>query len=462
VRRLLCALGTVAAVSSCSYVPNDVTIAAPPALPIPMGWNSWNSGTDINDQSIRETIDAMVSSGMRDAGYSYVNLDAGWAAPERNSTGELIADPQRFPRGLKPVIDYAHQRGLRFGLYSSPFNQTCGQGEGTSGLGHETRDAATFAAWGIDFLKYDWCGDGADHDEQVAVFEAMGSALQKTGRRIVYSINPNSSDDTTAGTRFDWSGIADVVRTSGDLVPLWRSEFSPAGATVPLPAGMFNGVPDQFAEAAGGIARPGYRSDPDMLVVGVTWSEFFLNHQALLRHSAQTQTLSARQRAMLAPMLAMPAQAVRWMATAAPSLTEDEQRSHFSLWAMLSAPLLAGNDLRSMSPTTISILTNRDVIAVDQDALVAQPHQVTDDDRIWVKPLADSSVAVALFNTSTGAVDISTTASAVGLPAASCYVLRDLWEGRETTTSAGEIVANSLAPHAIRLLRIKAADTCSI
>ncbi|WP_264068892.1 glycoside hydrolase family 27 protein [Mycolicibacterium komossense] len=454
----------IAAVSGCSYHPTDVIIAAPPQLPPPMGWNSWNSGIEINDQSIRETIDAMVSSGMRDAGYSYVNLDAGWAAPERNSSGELMPDARRFPLGLKPLVDYAHERGLRFGLYSSPFNQTCGQGVGTASLGHETQDAATFAEWGIDFLKYDWCSDDSNHDEQVAVFRAMGAALKKSDRRIVYSINPNSSDDTTAGNRFDWSGVADVVRTSGDLVPLWRYVFSPPGPpgeATPFAAGMFNGVPDQFAEAAAGIARPGYRSDPDMLVVGVTWSDFFLNHRDLVRHSAQTQSTSARQRAMFAPMLAMPAQTVQWMATTPPSLTEDEQRSHFSLWAMLGAPLLAGNDLRSMSPATLSILNNREVIAIDQDPLMAKAHQISDDGRIWAKPLLDSSVAVALFNTSSTAADIATTATAVGLPAAPCYDQRELWEGRTTTGSTGDIIAESLAPHAVRLLRVSAADICS-
>jgi alpha-galactosidase len=117
-RRPLWVLVVAAAVSGCSH-PTDVMIPAPVELPPPMGWNSWNSGIEINDQSIRETIDAMVSSGMRAAGYNYVNLDAGWAAPERNSAGELVPDPQRFPLGLKPLVDYAHQRGLRFGLYSS-------------------------------------------------------------------------------------------------------------------------------------------------------------------------------------------------------------------------------------------------------------------------------------------------------------------------------------------------------
>ncbi|MCV7356380.1 glycoside hydrolase family 27 protein [Mycolicibacterium fluoranthenivorans] len=458
-RRLLCVLGVAAVVSGCAY-PADVTIPAPPVLLPPMGWNSWNSGMEIDDQSIRDTIDAMVSSGMRDAGYTYVNLDAGWAAPERNSSGELVPDPQRFPFGLAPLVDYAHERGLRFGLYSSPFNETCGQGVGTASLGHETVDAATFAAWGIDFLKYDWCSAAADHDEQVQVFGAMGSALRDSGRRIVYSINPNSSGDPAAGTRFDWTGIADVVRTSGDLVPLWRNVLPMPGDADPFPSGMFAGVPDQFAAAVAADDRPAYRIDPDMLVVGVTWSDFFLRHRELLRHNLKSQPLTADQRALIEPMLAMPARTAQWIADTQPSLTEDEQRSHFSLWAMLGAPLLAGNDLRAMSPTTLSILTNREVIAVDQDPLLAKARRIGDDGRIWAKRLADSSVAVALFNPSSVPGDIATTAAAVGLPPASCYSVRDLWTG-DSAEVTGDLSARSVAPHAVHLVRVRTADTCS-
>jgi len=458
-RRLLCAAGVAAVVCGCSD-PSDVTIAAPAEMAPPMGWNSWNSGIELDDQSIRETVDAMVSSGMKDAGYEYVNLDAGWAAPERNAAGELVPDPLRFPVGLKPLVDYAHERGLRFGLYSSPFNQTCGQGVGTASLGHEAEDAATFAAWGIDFLKYDWCGTTATHDEQVEVFRTMGSALRHSGRRIVYSINPNSSPDPTAGTRFDWTGVADMVRTSGDLIPVWRLAFPMPDGMDPQAVAMFNGVPDQFTAAAAATARGDYRSDPDMLVVGVTWRQFFLHFRELLQHGNQTQTLTAAQRAMVEPMLAMPEQTVQQIATAQPSLTDDEQRSHFSLWAMLGAPLLAGNDLRAMSPTTRSILTNREVIAVDQDPMMAKARQVGSDGRVWAKQLADSSVAVALFNASSSPGTVTTTAESVGLPPAPCYAVRDLWSGVSAKTT-GALVAEALPSHAIHLVRVSTADACS-
>ncbi|BBY62535.1 hypothetical protein MHEL_07780 [Mycolicibacterium helvum] len=451
-RHLLCVISAATAVlSACS--PTTTVNRATPPLPPPMGWNSWNSGMELNESAVRDTIDAMVSSGMRDAGYQYVNLDAGWAAPFRTSSGELIADPDRFPHGVKPLADYAHQRGLQFGLYNSPFNQTCGQDPRIGSFGHEKRDAATFADWGIDYLKYDWCREDPDHDAQVRAFSAMGEALRNSGRRIVYSINPNSSNDPAAGGRFDWSGIADVVRTSGDLVPVWLSVLPTQGPGDPFVSGLFKGVPDQFASAATVPARSGYRGDPDMLVVGVTWSEFYLNHMDLLRQAVRSRSLTPEQLVQFEPALALPEQTMQQIATTQPSLTDDEQRSHFSLWAMLAAPLIAGNDLRSMSATTLSILTNREVIAVDQDPLFRKAHAIGGDRRIWAKPMADGSVTVALFNTSNATADLSTTASEVGLPSAQCYTARDLWAHTSETTT-GTLEAQSLAPHAVRLLRV--------
>ena len=415
---------TVTLLAGCTAPETEETPQSP--TPPPMGWNSWNSGIELDEASVRDTIDAMVSSGMRDAGYRYVNLDAGWAAPTRGPDGALRADPTRFPNGLAPLAQYAHDRGLLFGVYSSPFNQTCGQDPRIAGEGHEEQDAATFAGWGVDYLKYDWCRADADHDDQVRVFTAMRDALRATGRRIVYSINPNGVGDLTAGTRYDWSGIADVVRTTGDLVPVWTDVLPRSGPDDPFVTGFYRGVPDQFEQAVGAPHRDAYRGDPDMLVVGVPWPDYFGRHL----------------------VGSMPDE----FATAQPGLTDDEQRSHFSLWAMLSAPLIAGNDLRSMSPTTRSILTNREVIDVDQDPLVAAPRSVQDV-RIWAKPMADGSVTVALFNPSESAADLSTTATAVGLPDVDCYSVRDLWE-RTTATTTGAIAARSLSPHAVRMLRV--------
>ncbi len=151
---------------------------------------------------------------MRDAGYRYVNLDAGWAAPTRGADGRLRADPTEFPDGIAAVASYAHDRGMLLGIYASPFDETCGQDLRIASRGHETVDARTFADWGVDYLKYDWCRGNADHADQVQAFTAMRNALRATGHRIFYSINPNSSDDHLAGVKYDWSGIADMARTS--------------------------------------------------------------------------------------------------------------------------------------------------------------------------------------------------------------------------------------------------------
>jgi len=431
--RFLSVLAVAAVVlGGCSAPVRDDTRAPEPP---PMGWNSWNSGIELSEQSVRQIIDAMVSSGLRDAGYRYVNLDAGWAAPTRDGDGKLHADPTRFPHGLVPLVQYAHDRGLRFGLYASPYDQICGQDPRIASRGHETLDAATFAEWGVDYLKYDWCRTDADHDDQVRAFTAMRDALHATGRTIFYSINPNCAGDTTAGTRYDWSGIADMVRANGDLVPIWHYVLPLAGPTDPFVTGLDNGVPKQFTAALTGDVRPSYRRDPDMLVVGLSWGDFVTTH---------TPNADLEQQA----------QAIAWVTAHQPGLTEDEQRSHFSLWAMMSAPLLAGNDLRTMTPDITAILTNREVITVDQDPSSNRPHTAADQ-RIWVKPLSDGSVAVALFNTGDAPTDLSTTAVAAGLPQARCYAVRDLWAHQNAKTSA-VISAPALAPHAVQLFRVRA------
>ena len=234
-----------------------------------MGWNSWDSGLPLTEQSVKAVIDAMVNSGMRDAGYRYVNLDAGWAARTRGPDAQLRADPARFPDGMSALVRYAHDRGKLFGLYSSPYNQTCGQGPDiASAPGHELSDARTFAAWGVDYLKYDWCRSDANHDEQVRVFTAMRDALRDSGHRILYSIDPNSSDDHTAGVDYDRSNIADMTRNTTDLVPVWQPTLPPLGPTESFLRRTHLGVPDEFAAAAPTVkrSRPGYCNDPDMLV----------------------------------------------------------------------------------------------------------------------------------------------------------------------------------------------------
>lgn len=422
-----------------------------------MGWNSWNSGIALTEESVRQTIDALVDSGMRDAGYRYVNLDAGWAAPTRGPQGQLREDPQRFPGGMSALARYAHDRGMLLGIYASPYNESCGQYPGIASAGHEATDARTFAAWGVDYLKYDWCRNDANHATQVKVFTTMRNALRASGRRIFYSINPNSSDDHTAGVRYDWSGIADMTRNTTDLVPVWRNALPPLDSSDSFLTGSYLGVPDEFAAAAPAAkrSRAGYFNDPDMLVVGLTWSDFFVNHLDVNRALLAADNLTPERLQKLRQKLALSDAQLHWRASAQPSLTESEQRVHFSLWAMLAAPLLAGNDVRSMTTQTRDILTNKDVIAVDQDPLVAQATASPQDNRILAKPLADGGVGVALFNPDIQPATITTSMSAVGLRDASCYTVRDLWT-RAEERGTGEIT-RTVSPHDVAMLRISAA-----
>jgi alpha-galactosidase len=456
VRLPLCSTVAVLVVAG-AYVAGCATttdVGAPQRLTPPMGWNSWDSGIPLTEETVRNTIDAMVSSGMRDAGYRYVNLDAGWAAPTRGADGRLRADPKTFPHGIAALARYAHDRGMLFGLYASPYDETCGQDPRIASAGHEDTDAQTFAGWGVDYLKYDWCHSDADHANQVKLFTAMRNALRATGRRIFYSINPNSSDDHHAGTEYDWSGVADMARNTADLVPVWRSTLPPLDSSDSFLTGSYLGVPDEFraSSSAASLGRPGYFNDPDMLVVGLSWRDFFVNHLDFSRVIVAQDQLTPERLEKLRMKLALSDTDVSWRANGQPSLTEPEQRAHFSLWAMLAAPLLAGNDIRTMDDQTRDVLTNRDVIAVDQDSLVVEATASPQDNRVLVKPLSGGGVAVALFNSDDKPADIATSTAAAGLRGAPCYTVRDLWSHIQTTTT-GEI-RRTVAPHDVAMLRV--------
>jgi len=440
-----------ASVAGCA-APTDS--GAPQRLTPPMGWNSWNSGIPLTEDTVKATVDAMVYSGMRDAGYRYVNLDAGWAAPTRGPDGKLRADPKTFPHGIAALARYVHDLGMLLGLYASPYDESCGQDPRIASAGHEDTDARTFAAWGVDYLKYDWCHNDADHANQVKLFTAMRNALHATGRHIFYSINPNSSDNHHAGTAYDWSGIADMARNTTDLVPVWRSTLPPLDSSDSFLTGTYLGVPDEFHAAApvASRARAGHFNDPDMLVVGLTWTDFFVNHLDVSRLVVSEDQLTPERLQKLRTKLALSDAEVSWRANAQPSLTESEQRAHFSLWAMLAAPLLAGNDIRTMTDQTRAILTDGDVIAVDQDPSAAPATQSPNDARVLVKPLSGSAAAVVLFNPDSQPAEITTSASAAGLQGAPCYTVRDLWAHTQSTT-AGEI-KRTVAPHDVAMLRI--------
>jgi alpha-galactosidase len=405
-------MACVAVLAGCTSTTTEPALLRTP----PMGWNSWNSGVPLTERTVEQTIDAMVSSGMRDAGYRYVNLDAGWAAPTRDGEGNLRADPDRFPHGIAALARYAHDRGMFLGLYQSPFNQACGQDPRIGSAGHEAADARAFADWGVDYLKYDWCRLQAGHDEQVKYFTAMRDALRASGRRIAYSINPNSSGDPSAGSEYDWSHIADMSRDAIDLVPAWGDDG--------LWSEGLAGVSQAFSAAGPTASRsgPAHVNDPDMLVVGIPWLAFASGHP--------TMALGPRR----------------------PDLTDAEQRAHFSLWAMLAAPLLAGNDIRSMTDETRDILTNRDVIAVDQDPLLVQGGPLPGDPRVIVKRLADGAVAMALFNPDAEPASIRADASSSGLRQANCYAVRDLWAHADTTTTGD--VERTVPGHGVAMLRV--------
>jgi alpha-galactosidase len=452
---IIAALGLVGAgIAGCAAQTDSGALQR---LTPPMGWNSWNSGIPLTEDTVKATVDAMVSSGMRDAGYRYVNLDAGWAAPTRGHDGRLRADPKTFPHGIAALARYVHDHGMLLGLYASPFDEICGQDPRIASAGHEDADARTFAAWGVDYLKYDWCHGDVNHANQVKLFTAMRNALRATGRRIFYSINPNSSDDHNAGTAYDWSGIADMARNTTDLVPVWRNTLPPLDSSDAFLTGTYLGVPDEF-RASSPVASRGratYFNDPDMLVVGLTWSDFFVNHLDVSRLIVSEDQLTPERLQKLRVKLALSDTEVSWRANAQPSLTESEQRAHFSLWAMLAAPLLAGNDIRTMSDQTRAILTNHDIIAVDQDPLAAQAVPVRQDNRVLVKPLSDGATAIVLFNPDARAAEITTSASAAGLPGARCYAVRDLWSHVDTTTAS--VITRTVAPHNVAMLRISPA-----
>ena len=325
----------------------------------PMGWNSWNRfHCDISEQLIRETADAMVASGMRDAGYRYVNIDDCWEAPARDARGDLATDSARFPSGMKALADYVHSKGLKIGIYSSAGWGTCQKRPAS--LDHEAADARKFAEWGIDYLKYDNCNN--QNRPAIERYKAMGDALRATRRSIVYSLC-----EWGQNRPWEWgrSVGGHLWRTTGDISDRWSSVLKILDQQVGLEK----------------YSGPNGWNDPDMLEVG-----------------------NGR-------------------------MTEDEYIAHFSLWALLNAPLIAGNDLRSMSDSTKRILMNKDVIAVDQDWGGMQGHKIRDDGEleVWTKPMSSGDVAVVLLNRdTTTAAKLGVTMRELGLSGGR-HGARNLW-----------------------------------
>jgi alpha-galactosidase len=373
------------------------------ALTPPMGWNSWNKFgcKALTEQVVRDTANEMASNGMRDAGYAYLILDDCWAGP-RDAQGALTADPEKFPSGMKALGDYVHSKGLKFGIYSDAGKLTCAKQPGSQG--HEYQDAMSFASWGVDYVKYDWCHTGSRNTEEA--YALMADALRATGRDIVFSIcnwgvdRPNESDKSLP---WEWGmKIGNLWRTTSDIRNDWQGR-------VRFGIGVLDIVDKN--EPLYPHAGPGHWNDPDMLEVGIDKNE---------------------------------------------GLTWEEQRSHFSLWAMMAAPLIVGNDLTIMDDATRSILLNKDVIAVDQDQLGAQGRRVRDDGdlEVWSKPLADGGRAVLLFNRSGSPARIATKWSEHGYPDALQVAVRDLWAHRDLGRIKGGFSAE-VPSHGVVMLRVK-------
>ncbi|MDH4043482.1 MAG: alpha-galactosidase [Gemmatimonadota bacterium] len=376
---LFCATTT----SLAAQRPSDALAPTPP-----MGWNSWNKfACNVSEQLIRETADAMVASGMQDAGYRYIVIDDCWQVA-RDSAGTIVADAERFPSGMKALADYVHAKGLEFGLYSDAGLKTC---EGRPGSrGYEYQDARTYADWGVDYLKYDWCHHGTQNAE--ASYRLMRDALDASGRLITLSICEWGSNKPWLWAR----DIGHLWRTTGDIKDCWVCERGLSWTSI---------LDRQVGLES--YAGPGGWNDPDMLEVGNG------------------------------------------------GMTLVEYRAHFSLWAILAAPLMAGNDLRSMTPEIRDILTNREVVAVDQDPLGRQGRKVRDDGdvEVWAKELADGSRAVALLNRGESAIAIAVAWPEIGYTEGLRASVRDLWTHRDIGQVRGSYTAEVPA-HGVVLVRI--------
>ncbi len=370
----------------------------------PMGWNSWNTfEVNIDEKLVMETADLMVSSGMASVGYNYIVLDDGWMAKERDANGNLLPDPAKFPSGIKVLIDYVHAKGLKFGLYNCAGTKTCAGFPGTRG--YEFHDAFFYASLNIDYLKYDWCNtEGISAKE---AYTTMSNALQKAGKPIVFSLCEWGDNQP-----WNWGEpIGNLWRISGDIYPCYDCEHSHGTWSS---WGFF-----RIAEMRKDIRQfsgPDHWNDFDMLEVGN-------------------------------------------------GMTYQEDKSHFALWCMLASPLIAGNDFRSMSSETLKILTNKELIAINQDALGIQGFKYSENNElaIWVKPLQNGDWAVSFFNKSTIEKDVNFNwknhafTDALNQLSAqfktTVYAIKDVWNTKYKSTTVKPF-QSKLASHDVITLRL--------
>lgn len=384
------------------------------ALTPPMGWNSWNPfGKNVSEKVIRETADAMVSSGLKDAGFTYIVIDDYWQGTRDSVTGKLNFNPERFPSGIKALADYVHSKGLKFGIYSDAGTLTCG--DQPASFGYEQNDAKMFAEWGIDYLKYDYCyctdygSENNDYKMAIARYKTMGDALKATGRPIVYSI-------CEWGPRSPWLWGKEVGghlwRISYDVGDKWdepRNEHSQIGILTAI---------DAMTDLER-FVTPGGWNDPDMLVIGLKNSGFIKGG----------------------------------------GCTETEYRTQMSMWCMFSAPLMMGCDITAMSEETKTILLNKDIIAIDQDPLGKQAFRVMRKDGLeaWKKPLSGGRFAIAFLNRNSKDGTVTSAFEELELDPKIKFEAYDVWKHEKIKQPEGKLTAN-LKPHECQVFVLSVAE----
>ena len=367
----------------------------------PMGWNSWNKfSCNIDETIIKEVADAMVSNGMKDAGYEYIVIDDCWQI-DRDKEGNIIADPKRFPSGMKALADYVHSKGLKFGLYSDAGTLTC-QGRPGS-RGYEFQDARTYASWGVDYLKYDWCSHGKQTTEPSYI--TMRDALYKAGRPIVFSIC-----EWGKSKPWEWAGeVGHLWRTTSDIINCFDCNVYWGGIGVI----QIIDLQTEIRKYSG----PGHWNDPDMLEIGNG------------------------------------------------ALSPDENKTHFAMWCMLSAPLMAGNDIRNMPKDIGDILTNKELININQDpkGIPALRWKVEGNIEMWIKPLVNNNYAICFLNRSTQPYELSYNLEGLSIgendfdrveyKIDKSYKMRDLWS-HKNIGMVNDRIKYSIPGHGVLILKL--------
>jgi alpha-galactosidase len=384
------------------------TESKPLAATPPMGWNSWNQfGHRVDEAVIRETADALVSSGLKDCGYDYIVIDDCWSRKSgRDGNGDLVPDPERFPNGINALADHVHGKGLKIGIYSDAAEKTCGAFPGS--FGFEAQDAKLWASWGIDFLKYDYCNAPEDQATAIDRYIRMGDALRNSGREFLFSL-------------CEWGGRAPHVwgrkagghmwRVSGDVYDSWINLWVADWKTYAIGVDVSIDLAADLAEFGG----PGGWNDLDMLVVG-------------LKGKGQISGTG---------------------------MSRIEYQTHMSMWCMACSPLMIGCDIRTLEPDTAALLMNREVLAVNQDPLGKPARRMKRFGccEVWAKPLADGAAALALINRGSRGEEVRLLAGDIGLTDEP-KLARNIWSGEDAADFTKEMTQR-VQPHETILLKIK-------